>query len=292
MAGGPGGGRFCQLRCRVAALLPDSRTGGGAGRRGQSCLSCAAVFQVISSLFRDETEDLPRHFGPVRASDGTNTIALAIPRNGAILPPWIRGPFDQRMDPGAHGDGRRSWERGTKVADVGCGHGSSTIVMAQAFKNSTFTGFDYHPQSIQRARESATQASVASRDQFLRWRARRPTLAPMTWSLFSTACMTWEIRWAPPAHGLKDLAPDGVWMLVEPFTNDRGRGKSESYREGFFIAASTMICTPASLAQEVGLGLGAQAGEARLREVITRAGFSRFRRATQTPFNLVFEARL
>ena len=109
----------------------------------------------------------------------------------------------------------------------------------------------------------------------------------MTWSLFSTACMTWEIRWAPPGTCSKRLAPDGAWMLVEPFAHDRVEDNLNPIGR-IFYAASTMICTPASLAQEVGLGLGTQAGEKRLREVVTRAGFAQFRRATQTPFNLDF----
>ncbi len=105
-----------------------------------------------------------------------------------------------------------------------------------------------------------------------------------------TPCTTWAIPSAPPRTYCSSLAPDGSWLIVEPMAGDRTEDNLNPVGR-IFYSASTMICTPASRAQEVGLALGAQAGEARLRAVVTEAGFTRFRRATETPFNLVLEAR-
>jgi len=145
-------------------------------------------------------------------------------------------------------------EQGARVADVGCGHGASTVIMAQAFPNSEFYGFDYHAPSIERAREAAEEAGVADRIRF------------------------------------ESLDGDGTWMIVEPHAGDRVQDNLNPVGRVFY-GASTVICTPASLAQEVGLALGAQAGEARIRDVVTQGGFTRFRRAAETPFNLILEAR-
>ena len=112
----------------------------------------------------------------------------------------------------------------------------------------------------------------------------------MTWCACSTACTTWATPSAPRAHVLETLDPDGTWMIVEPFANDRVEENLNPVGRVFY-GASTVICTPASLSQEVGLALGAQAGEARLTEVLEQGGFTRVRRATETPFNLILEAR-
>jgi SAM-dependent methyltransferase len=179
---------------------------------------------------------------------------------------------------------------GASVADVGCGLGTSTIVMAQAYPKSRFAGFDYHDVSIAKAREAAQRAGVGDR---VRFEVAAAKTFPGTRYDFIT-CFDCVHDMGDPvgaaAHMRDALAPDGTLMIVEPFANDELEDNLNPVGRVFF-AASTLICTPASLAQDVGLGLGAQAGEARLRAVFEGAGFTRFRRATETPFNLVFEAR-
>jgi ubiquinone/menaquinone biosynthesis C-methylase UbiE len=180
-------------------------------------------------------------------------------------------------------------ERGAMVADVGCGHGASTIIMAEAFPRSTFFGFDYHEPSIRRAREAAASAGVIENTRFEVATAKGfPGRAYDLVTCFDCLHDMGDPKGAA-AHILKALKPDGTFMLVEPFAHDDLEDNLPVGR--MYYAASTMVCTPNSLSQEVGLGLGAQAGEARLREVVTSAGFTRFRRATETPFNLILEAR-
>ncbi len=180
-------------------------------------------------------------------------------------------------------------ERGARVADVGCGHGASVILMAQAFPKSQFIGFDYHEPSIVRARELARAAGVADRARFERATAKD---YPGTYDLvaFFDCLHDMGDPVGAAAHVKSTLANDGTWMVVEPFGNDRMEDNFNPIGRVFY-AASTMICVPASLSQEVGLGLGTQAGEKRLCEVLAAGGFSRVRRATATPFNLVLEAR-
>jgi 2-polyprenyl-3-methyl-5-hydroxy-6-metoxy-1,4-benzoquinol methylase len=180
-------------------------------------------------------------------------------------------------------------ERGARVADVGCGHGASTIVMARAFPNSRFTGFDSHPVSIDRARQAAADAGVAANTSFEVAQAKsyRGTYDLVA---FFDCLHDMGDPVGASAHVRETLAPDGTWMIVEPFASDRLSGNLNPVGRVYY-SASTMICTPASLAQEVGLGLGAQAGELKLRQVVTAGGFSRFRRVAETPFNMVLEAR-
>jgi SAM-dependent methyltransferase len=184
---------------------------------------------------------------------------------------------------------REKLERGARVADVGCGHGASVILMAKAFPKSKFFGFDYHQPSIDRAREAAREAGVADRATFERASAKD---YPGTYDLvaFFDCLHDMGDPVGAAAHVKSTLAKDGTWMVVEPFGNDRLEDNLNPIGR-LFYAASTMICVPGSLSQEVGLGLGTQAGEARLREVLTAGGFTRVRRATATPFNLVLEAR-
>jgi SAM-dependent methyltransferase len=180
--------------------------------------------------------------------------------------------------------------RGAKVADVGCGHGASTIIMARAFPESVFTGFDYHASSIDVARKAAAEAGVDDRVSF--------EVAPATeypgtgYDLvgFFDCLHDMGDPTGAARHVLNSLAPDGTWLIVEPFANDEVAGNLNPVGRVFY-SVSTLVCTPASLSQEVGTALGAQAGEGRLRDVVTAAGFTRFRRAAETPFNLVLEAR-
>jgi SAM-dependent methyltransferase len=179
---------------------------------------------------------------------------------------------------------------GAKVADIGCGHGVSTILMAQAYPKSTFTGFDYHPPSIEWARKSAEKKSVADRCRFEVAPAKSYPGDNYDFVAFFDCLHDMGDPAGAAGHVRQSLKQDGTWMIVEPFANDTLAENLNPVGRVFY-AASTVICTPASKAQEVGLALGAQAGEARLREITAKGGFTRFRRATQTPFNLVLEAR-
>jgi len=179
---------------------------------------------------------------------------------------------------------------GARVADVGCGHGASTILMAKAYPKSTFIGFDYHGPSIEYARKSASEAGVSDRVTFEVAKAKDYPGHDYDFVTFFDCLHDMGDPVGASAHVLESLKKDGTWMLVEPFAGDKLEDNLNPVGRAFY-GASTLLCTPGSLSQEVGLGLGAQAGEAKIREVVTSGGFSRFRRASQTPFNLVFEAR-
>ena len=180
-------------------------------------------------------------------------------------------------------------ERGATVADVGCGHGASTLLMAKAYPKSKFVGFDFHQPSIDRASQSAREAGVADRVRF-----ERSTAKEFSGRYDLIACFDCLHDMGDPAgaaaHVRSALNPEGTWMIVEPFANDNTADNLNPIGRMFY-SASTMICTPASRAQEVGLALGTQAGPKRLTEVIKAGGFARVRVATQTPFNLILEAR-
>ena len=179
---------------------------------------------------------------------------------------------------------------GATVADVGCGHGASTVIMAQAYPASKFFGFDYHAPSIEHARNAAQKAGVQDRVSFEVAKAKDyPGKAYDLVTVFDCLHDMGDPVGAA-AHVRASLKPDVTWLIVEPFANDRLEDNLNPVGRVYY-SASTFICTPASRSQEVGACLGAQAGEARLRDVVTKGGFSRFRRATQTPFNLVLEAR-
>ncbi len=179
---------------------------------------------------------------------------------------------------------------GAKVADVGCGLGASTILMAKEYPNSRFVGFDYHEGSIQMAREAAMKAGVADRITFEVAAAKAFPGADYDLIAFFDCLHDMGDPAGASAHVRSALKPDGTWMIVEPYAEDLAEANHNPIGR-IFYSASTMLCVPASMSQEVGTALGAQAGEARLKSVITAGGFSQFRRATQTPFNLVFEAK-
>jgi SAM-dependent methyltransferase len=181
-------------------------------------------------------------------------------------------------------------ERGALVADVGCGHGASTILMAQSFPASTFVGSDYHGGSIATARTRAEAAGVAARVRFeTAPAAAHPGSGYDLVTMFD--CLHDMGDPVGAARKVREmLAPDGTWMIVEPAAGDSVEDNLNPVGRAYY-GFSTLLCTPASLSQDVGLALGAQAGEARIREVVEAGGFTRFRRVAETPFNLVFEAR-
>ena len=187
-------------------------------------------------------------------------------------------------------DAKQKLEAGARVADVGCGKGASTILMAKAYPNSHFFGFDYHDKSIENARESAKRAGVADRVTFEVAKAKAYPGKDYDLVAFFDCLHDMGDPAGASAHVRSTLSKDGTWMIVEPFANDELKDNLNPVGRVYY-GFSTLLCTPCSRSQEVGLCLGAQSGEARIREVVTSAGFNHFKRATETPFNIVYEAR-
>jgi 2-polyprenyl-3-methyl-5-hydroxy-6-metoxy-1,4-benzoquinol methylase len=245
------------------------------------------AFQIIQSMFRDEPKiteafrtgrGVGWHEHDPSLFEGTERFFRA-GYKANLIGSWI---------PALDGVAAKL-KAGARVADVGCGHGASTILMAQAYPKSIFVGFDYHSGSIEEARRRAEHAGVAERVTFDVASAKD---YPGTYDFVTFFDCLHDMGDPTGAakHVRSSLDRNGTWMVVEPFAKDRVEDNLNPVGRVFY-SASTFICTPGSLAQEVGLGLGAQAGPARLREVITAGGFSRFRVATETAFNLVLEAR-
>ena len=246
------------------------------------------AFELIASLYADEDkilaafasgEGMGWHEHDHRLFRGTERF-FRPGYKGNLVAEWI--PALEGVD--------AKLSEGAKVADVGCGHGASTILMAEAFPESEFHGFDYHPDSIERAGEAAAAAGVGERISFEVATAKDyPGEGYDLVAVFDCLHDMGDPVGAS-SHIHDSLADDGTWMIVEPFAGDAVEDNLNPVGRVFY-GASTMICTPASLDQEVGLALGAQAGEKRLAEVIEEGGFSAVRRATETPFNLILEAR-
>ncbi len=253
-----------------------------------SPLYVLGVYDMVASLYADEErlreafrtgEGLGWHEHDHRLFRGTERF----------FRPGYRGHLVAEWIPALDGV-QEKLERGAKVADVGCGHGASTIILAEAFPNSEFFGFDYHPESIERAREAADEAGVGDRITFEAAAAKDYPGGGYDLVCVFDCLHDMGDPVGASAHVRETLASDGTWLIVEPYANDRVEDNLNPVGRVFY-GASTVICTPASLSQEVGLALGAQAGEERLSEVIKQGGFTRVRRATETPFNLVLEAR-
>lgn len=179
---------------------------------------------------------------------------------------------------------------GAKVADIGCGHGASTIILAQEYPDSTFVGFDYHEPSIAAARKAASKAGVSDRCTFEVASAKEYPGEDYDFVVIFDALHDMGDPVGAASHVRKTLAPDGTWMIVEPYAADHLEDNLTPVGRVFY-SASTTLCVPASKDQEVGLALGAQAGEDRIREVVTSGGFGEFQKVAETPFNLVYEAR-
>jgi SAM-dependent methyltransferase len=253
----------------------------------ESPAAMAGAFEVLSSFWLDEPKiaEAFRNGRGVGWHDHSKCLFRGTERffrpgyNANLVSSWL---------PALEGVVEKL-QRGAIVADVGCGHGSSTIVMARAFPQSRFVGFDYHEPSIRCAREAAADMGVAANTRFEVADARsfdgRYDLVAFFDCLHDMGDPV-----GAATHVRSCLKEDGTWMVVEPFAHDRLRDNLNPVGR-IYYAGSTMVCTPCSLSQDVGLGLGAQAGELRLRQVIAAGGFKRFRRATETPFNIVFEAR-
>ena len=251
-------------------------------------LDLPGAFHIISACFKDE----PKITQAFRTGEGVGwhehdanlffgTERFFRPNYEAnLLSSWI--PALE----GVHA----KLQAGATVADVGCGHGASTLLMAKAFPKSRFYGFDYHSGSIEYARYVAARDGLLDQVNFEVSSAKSyPANGGYDLVTFFDCLHDMGDPVGAARHVLSTLKPDGTWMIVEPFANDRPEYNHNPVGR-IYYSASTMVCTPASLAQEVGAGLGAQAGEPRIREVVTAAGFTRFRRAAETPFNLVFEA--
>lgn len=180
-------------------------------------------------------------------------------------------------------------QRGIDVADIACGHGASTILMAQAYPQSRFVGFDYHEDSIAAARQRARAAGVADR---VRFEVATAKTFPGVYDFVTTFDALHDMGDPQGAaeHVCQSLRNEGTWMIVEPFAGDRVEDNLHPIGRAYY-SGSTMICTPCAMAQDARVALGAQAGEARLRTMITGGGFTRFRKAAESPFNLVLEAR-
>jgi SAM-dependent methyltransferase len=246
------------------------------------------AFQLATSLIKDE-ETIARAFQSGRGVGWhehhhdlfTGTERFFRPGYAAnLVSSWIPS-----LD-GVHA----KLEAGALVADVGCGHGASTVLMAKEYPHSEFVGFDYHQASIEHARTEAAQAGLDGRVRFDVAPAKGYPGEGYDFVTMFDCLHDMGDPVGAAAHVRRTLTTDGTWMIVEPYAGDRLEDNLNPVGRVFY-GASTLVCTPASRDQEVGLALGAQAGEARLREVVSGGGFTRFRRATETPFNIVLEAR-
>jgi len=181
-------------------------------------------------------------------------------------------------------------EHGAKIADVGCGHGWSTVMMAKAFPNSQFIGYDFHPGSIEHAAAHAREHGVIANTRFQVATAKKYPEKDFDLVAFFDCLHDMGDPVGAAAHVRQSLKPEGSWMIVEPMAGDKLEDNVNPVGR-LYYAGSTLACIPTSLSQEVGAALGAQAGEAKLREVITAGGFRSVRRAAETPFNMILEAR-
>jgi SAM-dependent methyltransferase len=191
--------------------------------------------------------------------------------------------------PALHGV-KSKLEAEARVADVGCGKGASTILMAKAFPKSSFVGFDYHDKSIEGARATAKREGLSDRVTFEVAKAKEYPGKNYDFVTVFDCLHDMGDPVGAARHVRESLNADGTWMIVEPFANNELKDNLNPVSRVYY-SFSTLLCTPCSRSQEVGLCLGAQSGEARIREVLLSAGFNHFRRAAETPFNIVYEAR-
>ena len=253
-----------------------------------SPLNVTGLFELLQSMIVDEPAITERfrsgkgfgwHEHDARLFEGCERF-FRPGYNANLIGSWLPalGGVEQKLRAGA------------TVADVGCGLGASTILMAKAYPNSRFYGSDYHRHSIDLARERARAAGVGDRIAFEAGAAKDLPEAGYDLGAFFDCLHDMGDPVGAAKSVRKALAADGTWLVVEPFAYDKLEQNLTPVGR-IYYACSTMLCTPASLSQEVGLALGAQAGEARIGNIVREAGFTRFRRATETPFNIVYEVK-
>ena len=247
----------------------------------------AGAFDLVAAMIEGEAkvEHSIRTGGGVRWGDSAGCLFCA---TGAFFRPGYVNNIVQNWLPALDGVVEKL-KAGASVADIGCGVGFSTLLMAKAFPNSRFVGYDFHEPSIDQARRHAEEHGVADRVRFQAAKAKE-----IKDSGFDLATSFDSLHDMGDPRGCarqirRILKEDGVWMIVEPIAGDNPKDNMNPVGR-LYYNASTMICVPTSLDQEVGEGLGAQAGEAKLAEVIRDGGFSRVRRATEGPFNMVLQA--
>lgn len=245
-------------------------------------------FQAVISVFADE----PKATEVFRSGDGLpwadHSQCLFCGTERFFRPMYAENLIDSWI-PALDGVSEKL-EAGAKVADIGCGHGSSTIIMAQAFPKSTFHGFDFHEPSIEHARERARAAGVGNNTIFEVVTAKEYPGEGYDLVAIFDALHDMGDPVGASKHIVNSLSDDGTFMLVEPFAGDSLEENLHPLGQ-IYYSFSTLVCVPASRSQEVGLGLGAQAGQKRLTEVLNEAGFGQVRRAAETPTNIVLEAR-
>jgi ubiquinone/menaquinone biosynthesis C-methylase UbiE len=248
----------------------------------------AGAFDLVAAMIEGEpkVENSFRTGGGVRWGDTAGCLFCA---TGAFFRPGYVNNIVQNWLPALEG-GTHKLKSGAKVADVGCGVGFSTLLMARAFPNSQFVGFDFHQPSIETAREHAHEHGLDGRVRFECATAKEIKETGFDLITFYDCLHDMGDPRGCAAHMRHVLKPDGIWMIVEPIAGDQAKDNLNPVGR-LYYDASTMICVPTSLDQEVGESLGAQAGEAKLSEVIRSGGFSQVRRATQGPFSMVLEAR-
>jgi len=249
----------------------------------------AGAFDLVAAMIEGESkvEEVFRLGTGVRWGDSAGCLFCA---TGAFFRPSYVNNIVQTWIPSLDGV-QDKLRAGAKVADIGCGVGFSTLLMAQAFPSSHFVGFDFHESSILEARRHAKTHAVDERVRFEIAKAKEITEGGFDLVTMYDCLHDMGDPRGCASHVSKILKNGGTWMIVEPIAGDKPEQNMNPVGR-LYYNASTMICVPTSLDQEVGEGLGAQAGEAKLTEIISRGGFSKVRRATEGPFNMVLEARM
>ncbi len=253
----------------------------------ESPVIMTGAFYTISSMYHDEPKITKAFQSGEKVTWGDHNNCLFCGTE-KFFKPTYRANLVSSWIPSLDGVAEKL-KQGAKVADIGCGHGASTFVMAEAFPNSEFIGYDIHDKSIEHATQLAKESGLSN----ISFEVATAKDFPGNGYDFVTFFDSLHDMGDPVgacSHVVNVLNKDGTCMIVEPYAKDSLEENLNPLGRAFY-AFSTMLCTPTSLSQEVGLGLGSQAGEKRLREVALSGGFNNFRRATETPFNLVLEAK-
>ncbi len=249
----------------------------------------AGAFDLAAAMIEGE-QKVERSFRTGAGVRWGDTAGCLFCATGAFFRPGYVNNIVQNWLPALDGVTEKL-ESGAKVADIGCGVGFSTVLMAQAFPNSHFVGYDFHVPSVEEARRHAEVHEVGERVRFEALRAK--DIRESGFDLVTSFDCLHDMGdpQGCAGHMRRILKSDGTWMVVEPIAGNSPKDNMNAVGR-LYYNASTMICVPTSLDQEVGEGLGAQAGEAKLTEIIGRGGFTRVRRATEGPFTMILEARV